>query len=80
MKITDLPDNFDLTDTLVELPENVLKQFKNFAGGEKHMYIVGATMGDFFMSPDKKGSKKRRLYPLPLSVEPRDIADWEVVE
>lgn len=79
-KITDLPNNFDLTNTLIELPDDVLKQFKEHAGGEKHMYIVGHYMGDFFMTPDKKGSAKRRMYPLPLGIVPRDIANWKVVE
>jgi len=82
MKVKELPENSELAKVKVELPDDVLKQYQNYAGGEKHMYILGQTMGDFFMSPDpptKDGKGSRKLYPMPFGVNPRDILEWEVI-
>lgn len=78
MKVSELPENTNLTKVKVRLPKDVLKKYKEYAGGEKEMYIVGSMMGDFFLSPTIK--KERRLYPMPLGVIPEDILNWEVVE
>lgn len=79
MRVKDLPEGTNLTDIEIELPKNVLKQFKDYAGGEKIMYVAGQAMGDFFMSTKPKGKGERRLYPLPPMVEPKDILEWKVV-
>jgi hypothetical protein len=80
MKVSELPENTNLTEVKVKLPSEVLKDFKNYMGGEQEMYIIGFTMGDFFLSPQPKSIKERRLYPLPPHIEASNILDWEVVE
>lgn len=80
-KVNQLPENTNLTKVKVKLPDNVLKDYKDYCGGEPEMWIVGDLMGDFFLSPlhpDTKG--ERRLYPMPINVVPSDILEWEVVE
>jgi len=79
MKVKELPKNTNLTTIKVKLPKKVLIEYKAYCGGEEEMYVVGDMMGDFFMSPfpsDTKG--ERRLYPMPISVNPKDILEWEV--
>lgn len=80
MKVKELPENTNLTKIKVKLPDDVLKQYKEYAGGESEMYIVGATMGDFFLSPNAPGTKSRRLYPMPIGINPSDILEWEVIQ
>lgn len=81
MKVKDLPEDTDLSTVLIELPDEVLEQYQDYAGGEKRMYIAGQMMGDFFMSPMKPHPKKSRpIFPMPLGVEPSDILEWEVVD
>jgi len=79
MLVKDLPEGTNLINVKVILPDDVLKAYKDYCGGTRKMWIVGNTMGDFFMSPHiptKKGS--RRLYPMPININPKDILDWEV--
>lgn len=80
MKVKELPENTNLADIQVELPDDVLTQYQEYMGGEKKMYIVGSMMGDFFLSPDPKTKGSRRLYPMPLAVEPQHILEWEVAD
>ena len=85
MVVKELKKDQDLTKVRVKLPEDVLKQYKDYGGGEPEMYIAGSMMGDFFMSPDPpdnkvEGKATRRLYPMPQFVEPKDILEWEVAE
>ena len=81
MKVKELPEDTNLAKVLVELPDDMLKQYKDYAGGEKRMYIVGQLMGDFFMSPTKPHPKKsRKMFPMPLGIEPSNILEWEVVD
>lgn len=80
MKVKDLPENTSLATIKVRLPKKTLVEYKAYCGGEEQMYIVGSMMGDFFLSPvspETKGEKK--LYPMPPSVVPQDILEWEVV-
>jgi len=81
MKVSELPEDTNLRDIKVELPDDVLEQYQEYCGGEKQMYVVGSMMGDFFLSPDpyNDGKGKRRLYPMPLAVIPQHILGWEVV-
>lgn len=79
-KVSDLPKDSNLTKVKVRLPDNVLKLYKEYGGGEPEMWIAGAMMGDFFLSPNPPGPGERRLYPMPVQVEPTDIIGWEVVE
>lgn len=80
MKVKDLPKGQNLTLVKVRLPKDVLEKYKNYGGGEEEMWIGGHMMGDFFMTPDTKGSKERILHPMPETVNPEDILEWEVVE
>ena len=81
MKVSELPNDKDLSDVLIELSDEVLEDFKAFLGGEKRMYLVGETMGEFWLSPDPKAEgQKRRLYALPMGYVPSDILDWEVAQ
>jgi hypothetical protein len=80
MKVKDLPSETNLTQIKVILPPKVLKLYKEYGGGERKMYIGGALMGDFFLTPHPPGTEKRRLYPMPSGVEPSDIVEWEVDE
>lgn len=80
MTLKELPEGTDLTKIKLVLPDNILTLYQEYWGGEKEMYIVGELMGDFFMSPNSKEEENRRLYPLPASVLPIDMLDWQVVE
>lgn len=80
MKVKELPENTNLTDIKVELPSYALNEYKSYLGGEKEMWIVGAMMGDWFLSPDPKSQNKRTLFPMPITIEPRDILEWNVVD
>ena len=78
MLVSDLPEDECIDNVRIRLPDEVLNEFKDFAGGESVMYVVGNVMGyGFMMSPDPPGDE-RQLYPLPMSVKPRDILSWEV--
>ena len=78
MKVSDLPENEVIDAVRIKVPDDVLEEFKDFAGGEPEMYVVGNVMGyGFMMSPDPPGNE-RRLYPMPMSVKPSDILLWEV--
>ena len=85
MKVSELPENTNLTLVKVRLPDDVYREFQNYAGGEREMYIAGSIMMEFFMSPhakdhvDENGSSYRQLYPLPSRYTPKHILDWEVV-
>lgn len=81
MKVNQLPENTNLTNVMVKLPDNVLAEYKDYCGGEPEMWIVGSMMGDFFLSPAPPSTKgERRLYPMPISVVPSDILEWEVTQ
>ena len=80
MKVKDLPENDSLANTRIELPKTILQKFKEYAGGESVMYVVGDVMGyGFMMSPDPPGSK-RRLYPFPPGITPERILDWDIAK
>jgi len=79
MFVKDLSDSINLTKVKVRLPEEVIKKYRAYYGGEPEMWIAGGFMGDFFLSPDPPGVKPRRLYPMPENVKPSDLLDWEVV-
>ena len=78
--VKNLPKDTNLTKVKVKLPDNVLEEYKGYCGGEPEMWIVGDLMGDFFLSPTAPTPEHRRLYPMPITVQPSDILDWEVVE
>ena len=81
MLVKQLPRDINLSKVKIKLPDNVLKMYKDYCGGETEMWIVGAMMGDFFLSPippEPKG--RRRVFPMPELVEYSDILEWEVVE
>lgn len=80
LKVNQLPKDTNLAKVKVRLPDEVFKQYQDYGGGEKEMWIGGGMMGDFFMSTDPPGSKERRLFPMPELVNPSDILEWEVVE
>jgi len=80
MKVKDLPHDTDLKKIKIELPDDVLKAYQDYAGGEKHMYIVGSMMGNFFMSPHPPcPDESRQMFPMPLSLVPSDMLEWEVI-
>jgi hypothetical protein len=79
MKVRELENGTNLINIKVRLPDPVLATYQSYLGGEAEMWICGGMWGDFFLSPDPKEGH-RRLYPMPLSVDPEDILEWEVVE
>lgn len=84
MKVSELPEDTNLTLVKVRLPDDVYQEFQKYAGGEKEMYIAGGVMMEFFMSPhskdhiDENGESYRQLYLLPPQYTPSQILDWEV--
>ena len=60
MKLNELDENTVIDAVAIRIPEDVLEQFKDFAGGEPVMYYVGPVMGyGAMMSPDPPGSDER---------------------
>ena len=80
MKVKELKSDVNLTRVKVTLPAAILHEFKDYAGGEKKMWVVGSAMGSFMMSPDSPDTDERRLYPMPMSVSPDSILEWKVSE
>lgn len=80
MKLKDLPKETNILNILLILPDDILELFKDYMGGEKEMYYVGFVLGDYFMTPDDKSTPRRRLYALPIGVEPYHLLEWEVKE
>lgn len=80
MIVNELPKDTYFADIKVKLPADVLKQYKDYCGGEPEMWIVGDLMGDFFLSPDPPRPEHRKLYPMPPGVLPSDILEWEVAD
>jgi hypothetical protein len=81
MKVSELPKGSNLTLVKVRLSDEQLTQYKAYNGGEQDMWIVGETMGDFFLSPHPPNMKgERRLYPIPITLEPQFLLKCEVVE
>lgn len=78
MLVKDLPDDTLTKDVKVIIPDEALKAFQNYFGGERVMYIVGSIMGSLMFSPLPPETKERWLYPLPMDVDPSEILDWEV--
>lgn len=68
-----------LKDVLVRLPDDVLEEYEACCGGSREMYIIGWKGGDFFLSPDAPGIPKRVEYPMPRSVHPMEILEWEII-
>jgi hypothetical protein len=80
MKVSELPEDADLGFVKMRLPEDALKAFKGYGGGEPEMYYCGQVMGwGHMMSPDRPGGD-RKLYPIPAEVDPKSLLEWEVVE
>jgi hypothetical protein len=80
MKVSELPKGTNLTKVKVKLPLEILQKYQDYAGGKKEMWIVGGMMGDWFMSSSSPKNKKRRLYPMPIGVDPIMILEWDVVK
>jgi len=81
MFVKELPENSNLANIKVQLPEKVLEQYQAYCGGDAQMWIVGSMMGDWFLSPNPPNIKgERRLYPMPIGIEPSNILEWEIVE
>jgi hypothetical protein len=80
IKVKDLPKGFNLQNAKVRLPDDVLKAYQDYNGGEQEMWIGGPLMGDWWLSPDEPGSDTRRLYPMPQGIEPIQMLEWQVVE
>lgn len=74
-----LPSSTNVQVFKLRLPPKVLKAFKAFGGGERDMYICDTYGMGLMMSPQKAGTGKRRLFPVPPSVDTRDMMNWEVV-
>ncbi len=79
MKVKDYPEETAIQNLLLRLPDDVLKDFQEYVGGERDMYFVGSMMGDIFMSPIHPTDATRALYPFPIHIEPKDLLEWEVI-
>jgi hypothetical protein len=80
VKLKELPKDTNVQNYCVRLPKKVLKAFKEYAGGEPIMYPVGPVMGYGFMfSPQAPTEKNRRLYPMPETIELKEILNWTIV-
>ena len=79
MKVKKFLELHKLKNVLVRLPDDVLEEYQNCCGGSKEMYIIGYKGGDFFLSPDSPSIVKRVEFPMPRSVNPMEILEWDII-
>ena len=82
MKLSEIKDkNTNLLNIKIKLTPELKEAYANYSSkGEDEVYIIGSMMGDFFISPDARGVNKRRLYPMPEEVEPKDLLECQILE
>jgi hypothetical protein len=85
MKLRELPDDTNVLDVKLKVPEKELAAYREYCGTEVNdeVYVVGTLMGDFFISNEPRtrdGQGKRQIFPMPESIQPEDLLDWEVAE
>lgn len=82
MKVSDLPEDSNLSKVQVEIPDDLLKNIREYYPNHEGItYVIGYGMGDFWISVDPPGGK-RDLIPMSLfpSFNSRDILDWKILE
>ena len=80
MKVEELK-GVNLTKVKIKLTGELKEAYENYSSkGEDEIFLVGAVMGDWFISPDAPTNGKRSLYPMPLEVEPHMFTECEVIE
>ena len=82
MKLKELDPKTDITTVKIKLTEDLKKAYDEYAGPHDtdEVYIVGDTMGDFFISIDAPDKDKRQLYPMPIYHQPKEFLECEVVK
>ena len=80
MKAKDLLGHTNLINIKVRLTDELLKAYKDYAGGTRNMWFIGWINMDFFMSPHSPKTKERRLYPLPIAVDTADLLECKVIK
>lgn len=79
MKVKDYKGK-DLNKKKIKLTQELKEQYANYCSkGEDEIYLCGSLMGDWFISPDAPDVKKRILYPMPISVDPKDFLECEII-
>lgn len=79
MKIKDLPKGANLQEIKVKLPDDVYKASSLPMYGIKNrgVYLLGWTMGDFFVKTSLKSSQ---IYPMFWLSVPDGFEEWDVVD
>lgn len=81
MKLKELPADTDVLGIKIRLTLELKEAYENYSSkGESEIYLVGDMMGDWFISPNSKNDSRRSLYPMPLSVDPADFLECEIIE
>lgn len=77
--IKDLPQNANLQQVKVKLPQEVYQtsSLPLYKLENVPVYLQGWTMGDFFV---KLKPEDTQIYPMFWNQVPDNITDWEVVE
>ena len=83
MKLKELK-GVNLVNVKIKLTQELKEAYENYSSkGEDEVFLVGASMGDWFispMAPTKEKNKSRPLYPMPLEVQPSMFLECEVIE
>ena len=82
MKLKELDPKIDIRNVKLKLTEDLKKAYNEYAGPHDtdEIYIVGETMGDFFISTDAPDKESRQLYPLPVYHQPSEFLECEIIE
>ena len=82
MKLKDLDPTTNITTIKIKLTEDLKKAYDEYAGPHDtdEVYIIGDTMGDFFISTDAPGKDSRKLYPMPVYHTPQEFLECEIIE
>ncbi len=82
MKLKELDPKTDITTVKIKLTEDLKKAYDEYCGPHDtdEIYIVGDTMGDFFISTDAPGENNRQLFPMPVCYQPNEFLECEVVK
>jgi len=80
MTLRELEPDTNVLGLKIRLTPELKESYENYSSkGEQDIYLVGDMMGDWFISPAPPNTEKRALYPMPLSVEPSDFLDCEIM-
>jgi hypothetical protein len=81
MKLKELDPKTDITTIKIKLTEDLKKAYNEYAGPHDtdEVYIVGETMGDFFISTSPPTERSRQLFPMPVYHTPQEFLECEII-